>query len=128
MTIGAVAARRGGSSELETVRDDRRAELVERRLARARALREEKVLLPELRLDRRQVGRLQQLRDEQLADASDLVARLRRIGVGEQPVAREVGRIVAERVPGVEQRELTRADLGVDPSETRAARRDVVIE
>ncbi len=69
-------------------------------------LRQEKVLLTELRLERRDVSRLEQLRDEKLADASDLMARLGRIGVGEQSVPREVGRIAAEGVPRIEQGEL----------------------
>ena len=80
----------GRSPELQTVRDHRRGELVERRVARPRALRDEQILLRELRLDRRDVRRLQQLRDEQLADARVLVPRLARVAVREQPVSGEV--------------------------------------
>ena len=49
--------------------------------ARTRALRQDQVLLTELRLQRRDVGRLQKLRGQELADAGNLVARLGRIRV-----------------------------------------------
>ena len=110
------------------VAGEERVELVEGQRPRALRADQEQVALAEARLDRRGVERLEHLRLEELADAGDLVARQRGVGVGEQPVGRVVARVGVDRGPALDEAQLLEAEVGVDAAQARAAGGEVGVE
>ncbi len=118
----------GRALERHAVLAHERPELIERELRRPGRAEDEHVRLGELRRHRLDVDRLQQLRLPERVDARDLMARARRVEVGEQPLRRIVARVAHRGAPAVQQRELLEAEVAVEAAEPAAAQRRVVAE
>ncbi len=87
-----------------------------------------RLLSARARLNGGDVDRLQQLRLEQFAHPGDLVAGQRRIGVGQKPVGRKVGRVGVDRVPSFHQPALLKPQIVVNPRQARAPGRQVRVK
>src|SRR5581483_11045251 len=100
-------------------------ELVEGESSRALGTDKKQFALSKIGLNGRDVERFQQLRLEQFTNPDNLMARQRRVGIGQESVGGKVGWIGVDRLPSFYQSKLLEAQITVDLGKGCAARRQV---